>query len=280
MKLKDFIKLYISEILPRKARKTKINQRQQLTFWSKHLGHKNIKSIKPIDILKVRNLLKVSDASKNIYLAALRHVFSIAIKEFDLLEINPLLKVNNLKNPRGRVRFLSDEERKNLLVACEESGNRYLFLVVLLAITTGARKNEILSLKWEDADLKRKIIYLHETKNGETRTLIITDMINQLLIELLQEKKSIFIFKGKRNQPIDIRYPFEAAVKRAGIKNFRFHDLRHSCASYLAMNGASMNEIAEILGHKSLNMVQRYAHLSTQHKADVINSMAEKIFKN
>lgn len=277
MRLSELINLYISDILPRKRPQTQIKQKQQLQFWSKHLGARNIADIKAIDVIQARSKINGSDATKNIYLAALRHVFTVAVKEFDLLESNPLLKVTNLKNPRGRVRFLSDEERKELLTACEESGNHYLYLVVYLALTTGARKNEILSLKWSDVDLDKKLIYLHETKNGEVRTLILTDKAQLSLFELFRESKSEFVFKGKKDQPIDIRYPFKNAVKRAGLKNFRFHDLRHSCASYLAMNGASMNEIAEILGHKSLNMVKRYAHLSTQHKASVINNMTTKI---
>jgi integrase len=79
-------------------------------------------------------------------------------------------------------------------------------------------------------------------------------------------------------KPIDLRTPFENALKRAEIKDFRFHDLRHSCASYLAMNGASLAEIAEILGHKTLQMVKRYAHLSDSHTSKVVASMNEKIF--
>lgn len=277
MKLSELINLYISDILPRKRPQTQIKQKQQLQFWSKHLGARNIADIKAIDVIQARSKINGSDATKNIYLAALRHVFTVAVKEFDLLESNPLLKVTNLKNPRGRVRFLSDEERKELLTACEESGNNYLYLVVYLAITTGARKNEIMSLRWSDIDLDRKLIYLHETKNGDVRSLVMTDKAARMSLELFRDSRSEFVFKGKKDKPIDIRYPFSQAIKRAGIKNFRFHDLRHSCASYLAMNGASMNEIAEILGHKSLNMVKRYAHLSTQHKALVINNMTTKI---
>jgi integrase len=277
MKLNELINLYTTEILPRKKPHTQKQQKQQLTFWNEHLGRKSISNIKPVDIIKTRSLLDVSDASKNIYVAGLRHVFSIAVREFDLLEINPLLKVTNLKNPRGRVRFLSEKERKELLLACEESSNEYLYLIVLLALTTGARKNEILKLKWKDIDFDKNLIFLHETKNGDIRTLILVDKAKQLLFELSKEKESDFVFKGKKNKPIDIQYPFEEAVKRAELENFRFHDLRHTCASYLAMNGASMNEIAEILGHKSLNMVKRYAHLSTQHKSKVVNDMVRNI---
>jgi len=79
-------------------------------------------------------------------------------------------------------------------------------------------------------------------------------------------------------KPIDLRTPFENALKRAEIEDFKFHDLRHSCASYLAMNGASLAEIAEILGHKTLQMVKRYAHLSDAHTSKVVASMNDRIF--
>ena len=88
------------------------------------------------------------------------------------------------------------------------------------------------------------------------------------------------VFPGRRrNRPIDLRTPFETAVKRAGIEDFRWHDLRHSAASYLAMNGATLAEIAEVLGHKTLAMVKRYAHLSQAHTARVVEAMNVKIFR-
>ena len=90
---------------------------------------------------------------------------------------------------------------------------------------------------------------------------------------------SPYLFPGKfPKKPIDIRSAWEMAVKRSEILDLRFHDLRHSCASYLAMNGASLAEIAEVLGHKTLAMVKRYAHLSENHTAKVVSSMNEKIF--
>jgi len=280
-KLSEIIETYIAEILPRKRPKTQINQRQQLEFWSKHLGEMNIAEIKPLDVIRTRGLIKGSDSTKNIYMAALRHLFTIAVKEFGVLNENPILKVSNLKNPRGRVRYLSDEERKNLLAACEESSNPHLYIIVLLALSTGARKMEIMNLTWADVDLDKKMIYLRETKNGDIRTLPIVPKIGEILLEKFKESKTALLFPSERNseKSIEIKSPFEKALKRAGITNFHFHDLRHSCASYLVMNGASLNEIAEVLGHKSLNMVKRYAHLSTSHISSVVNSMADKIFK-
>lgn len=277
MKLSELINLYISEILPAKRPQTQKMQKIQLAFWLRCLGDKNIEDIKPIDIIKTRAKLEISDASKNIYVSAIRHVYSVAIREFDLTDYNPLLKVKNLKNPRLRVRFLTDKERLDFLVACEESSNAYLYLVVLIAIATGARKSEILTLKWTQIDFEKKLIFLDQTKNGDFASLILTDKIAKLLLKAFNDTTSEFVFKGKKDQPIDIRYPYDQAKKRANLENFKFHDLRHTCASYLAMNGATPIDLMEILRHKSLAMVKRYAHLSTAHKSKVINDMVNKM---
>lgn len=224
---------------------------------------------------------KRTPATVNRYLSVLSHLFTIAIKEWGWLTENPLSKITKLKEPRGRVRYLSDNEREALLLACKESKNPYLYLIVVLALSTGARRMEILSLRWEDVDLNRKVIVLHQTKNSERRILPIAG----LALTLMEQHAKIIKFgtdlifpSHNSKKPMDIRKPWEIALKHAGIENFRFHDLRHSAASYLAMNGASLAEIAEVLGHKTLQMVKRYAHLSEAHTAKVVASMNERIF--
>ena len=140
---------------------------------------------------------------------------------------------------------------------------------------------EALGLRWQDIDLARGVITLHETKNGERRILPLTGHA----LELVKQHSKVrqltcdLVFPGKSLQaPIDIRTPWETALKRAEIEDFRFHDLRHSAASYLAMNGASLAEIAEILGHKTLQMVKRYSHLSEAHTSKIVSRMNESIF--
>lgn len=215
------------------------------------------------------------------YLAALSHAFSIAIKEWGWIEDSPIKKVSKPKEPRGRVRFLDDEERTRLLSACKESSNQFLHIIVVLALSTGMRQAEILYLKWSDVDLDKGRVILHETKNGEIRQVVIAGHALQLIKDLDKVRRldSKLMFPGKYpKKPIVIRAVWENAVKKAEITNLRFHDLRHSCASYLAMNGASLAEIAEVLGHKTLAMVKRYAHISDAHTASVVSRMNEKIF--
>lgn len=149
-------------------------------------------------------------------------------------------------------------------------------------LSTGGRRMEILGLQWNDIDLHRGIITLHETKNGERRVLPLAGHALQLMKEhtKVRHVNCPYVFPGKNlDSPIDLRTPFETALKRAKINDFRWHDLRHSCASYLAMNGASLAEIAEILGHKTLQMVKRYAHLSDAHTSKVVARMNEAIFR-
>jgi integrase len=190
-------------------------------------------------------------------------------------------KVRKLKLPRGRVRFLSDEERHQLLEACQASRNPYLYIVVMLALATGARRGELLSLRWPDVDLRRRMLTLRETKNGETRAVPLTGNGFAVLAQHAKVRRldTSLVFPDRTGtRPLGIRGAFDNAVERAGIADFHFHDLRHSFASYLAMNGASLLEIAEVLGHKTLAMVKRYAHLSEAHTRSVVERMNRAVF--
>lgn len=287
--LGDAIERYINNVIPTKPKNT-VNQVGQLKWWKENLGDYSLADVTPALIAQYRDKLAKtpsqrgesrSNATVNRYLAVLSHLFTMAIKEWGWVEDNPLRKVTKPKESRGRVRFLSDEERAQLLDECKKSESQYLYIAVVLALSTGGRRMEILGLSWSNVDLNRGIITLHETKNGERRVLPLAGHA----LELMKQHKKVrhvtstLVFPGRNiNNPVDLRTPFETALKRAGIADFRWHDLRHSCASYLAMNGASLAEIAEILGHKTLQMVKRYAHLSDAHTSKVVARMNEKIF--
>jgi integrase len=181
------------------------------------------------------------------------------------------------------VRFLDNEERKKLLEACRESKSKDLYCAVVIALSTGCRKTELMSLRWPQVDLQRGQIILEETKNDERRSVPLVGHALDLIKERAKVRRldSDFVFPGKKpGKSRDLRRPWQEALKATGVKNFRWHDLRHSCASYLAMNGATESEIAEVLGHKTLQMVKRYAHLSEPHTSKVVASMNEKIFKD
>jgi len=224
-------------------------------------------------------------ATVNRYLAAFSHCLSVATNEWEWLEVSPMPKVKKLKEARGRVRFLDDDERARLLAACQENKNPYLYAICILALSTGMRQSEIMNLTWADIDFSNRRIILEETKNGERRAAPLVGKAYELLEELRKSKvrriDTNLVFPGiqaMNRGPASIRTAFLFAVKKAKIENFKFHDLRHSAASYLAMNGATLAEIAAVLGHKTLAMVKRYAHLSDTHVSSVVESMNKKIF--
>ncbi len=284
----DLVDRYIEEILPRKPRSYREGYRQ-LRWWKDQIGSYTLAATTPALISEYREKLSQGKtrsgtgrkpATVNRYMAALGHAFTVAVKEWGWVEANPVHKLSKLKEPRGRVRFLSDEERERLLEACGGSPDSRLFLVVVLAISTGARKGELLRLRWPDIDLKRGVAVLHQTKNDERRALPLTGLALAVLTERSKVRRldTDLVFANSEGQPIFPRKAWEDALRAAEIEDFRFHDLRHSAASYLAMSGATLAEIAEVLGHKTLAMVKRYSHLTEQHTSKVVARMNEKIF--
>ncbi len=275
---------YVREILPEKPKSEK-QQTGQLRWWRKRLGDKVLSDITNVLIIEQRDALarQTSPANSNRYMAVLSHLFTVCVKRWGWVEpnANPFLKIERLKEPRGRIRFLSDQERAALLKACRENPNPHLYDAVVLALSTGCRKREIMHLRWPNVDLDRGQIILHDTKNDERRSVPLTGHG----LERMGERSRVrrldcdYVFpQEKQPKPADIDRDFTRARDAAGIRDFRFHDLRHSAASALAMNGATLAEIAEVLGHKTLAMVKRYAHLSEAHTSKVVERMNAAIF--
>jgi integrase len=267
-------------------------QRQLLSWWSEKIGRYSLASVTPALIAEKRDELlaenigtdkaprRRSPATANRYLAALSKACSEAMREWHWLLDNPVRRVSKESESSGRVRFLSLEERDRLLQACEHSEVHELQLIVLLAVTTGMRRGEILGLRWDDVDLERGQAVLHNTKNRERRSVPLVAAVLELLRAHRRVRRidSDLVFPGRKDRPISIDHAWYEALKLAEIQDFRFHDLRHTAASYLAMSGATSAEIAAVLGHKTLQMVKRYAHLSDAHTGAVIDRMTKKFF--
>lgn len=288
--LGEMVDRYRNSVLPQKSASMQRDQWYQLEWWQGRLGDHLLADVTPALIGEHRDMLlkekgergkKRSAATVVRFLAALSHAFSVAVKEWEWIDDTPMRKVTKPKEPRGRVRFLDDDERVNLLTACQESEEPHLYAIVVLALSTGARKGEILNLEWGDIDLQRKVAILHETKNNQRRSLPLAGRSLGVIKDLSKTRRidTRYLFPNEDGKkPIEIRQPWNEAVKKSKLQNFRFHDLRHSAASYLAMSGASLAEIAEILGHRTLEMVKRYSHLSDQHTHGVVSRMNKKIF--
>jgi len=280
--LADMVDRYIEVVLPTKPKQIK-DQGHQLRWWKSKIGDYTLADVTPALIVQCRDELGKKRAPATVvrYMAALSHAYTIAVNEWEWVSDSPMRKVKKPKEARGRARFLDDDERERLLEACAKSSNEYLHICVTLALSTGMRLGELMGLKWPDVNLAKHFLILHETKNGERRRVPITGYAHDLLVEHSKVRRldTDLIFPSKNpDKPVDLRKSFGGALKQAEITDFRWHDLRHCTASYLAMNGASLAEIAEILGHKTLQMVKRYAHLSDGHVSSVVSSMNEKIF--
>jgi len=242
---------------------------------NRHFGGKYLSEITPrmIEDYKAKRLEDgVTPCTVNHELACMKCLFSKAI-EWDKATENPVKKVKLFKENNQRVRFLEKEELKLLLDACREPVRS----IVVFAVNTGMRLSEITNLEWSDIDLARKLIVVKNTKNGEMRYIPIGDILMNLLSNLYDAKRrgnsSPYVFgnlKGERYRRFTISHWFSQALKKAGIKDFRFHDLRHTFASHLVMAGADIMTVRELLGHKTLTMTLRYSHLSPNFKRQAI----------
>jgi len=282
----ELIDRYMIRVLPEKKPKTQAAQKTQLAWWKDELGVQTLSAITPTKIADCRDKLLDTGrtpSTTNRYLAVMSHAFTYAVKELRWLEDNPCRKVTNPKEPKGRTRFLSADERTRLLDACKASSCKMLYPAVLLAMSTGMRRGEQFSLTWKDVDLQTGRIILTDTKNGETRVAIATGPALTELQKLAKVRRIdtplIFPAKAKRTtKPVCLDRPFRDAKAVAEVENFRWHDLRHCFASELAMSGATLSELAEAMGHKTLDMVKRYSHLTEGHISGVIERMTAKVF--
>lgn len=284
----QMIDRYIQKELPKKP-KSFAKQSMQLNWWKKHLKDYFLCHITTGMLSEVKEKLLCemtfrkklrSTSTANRYLAALSGVFFIAVKEWGWLKENPLINISRFKEGKARDRFLTKQEIERLLCVCKHSKSPHLYTVTLFALSTEARRGEIMHLKWKDLDLERKTATFRDTKNGETRTIPLS---NSLVDSFSNEKQkrvllSEYVFpSADGGQQACIRTAWDYAVKEAGLDGICFHTLRHTAASYLSMGGASTLEVGAILGHKTLAMVKRYSHLSIASSAKVLDRMNEEI---
>ncbi len=239
---------------------------------------KYLHEITPLDMEKYKRERQgqVSNATVNREIACLKHIFTKAI-EWGIVQKNPGKKVKLLRERNTRLRYLDEREIGRLHDACAE----HLKPIVAVALNTGMRKEEILSLKWKDLDYRIRTISILDTKNGESREIPMKDIVNRTLLDIGKKADSPWVFCKKNGERYgNIRKAFEGARKRAGIVDFRFHDLRHTFASHLVMVAVDLKTVQELLGHKSFEMTLRYAHLSPEHKKVALDVLCKRLVSN
>ena len=243
----------------------------------RHFGNIHLYEITDIDVdnyKKARREAGIKLATINRELALLKGVLNKA-RQWKVLQ-TPLPEIKLFKVDNTRVRYPTEEEYRRLVAISPEP----LKSIIIVAVNTGMRRGELLSLKWQDVDIKERIITLRDTKSKETRYVPVNNVVSDALIGMNAVQGCEYVFAGKEgNSHISESYVshlFEKVVKKAGIKDFRYHDLRHTFASWLVMKGIDLKTVQELLGHKTFNMTLRYSHLSPEHKKLAVEILEEK----
>lgn len=247
-----------------------------------HIKGLDLRKIKQSKLYEIGNAMRDKGERKQTLTGATinrtLNVLSAAISYWNKTQDDdlPVLNVKFKESP-GRTRYLTTAEVNRLLRAATEAGNMDCHDAILLSVYTGARQMEILSLLWANVDLANGEIKLIETKNNTPRSVPLHTAALAVLKNRKQHATSKYVFPSKVDNEQHIKSmkrSFAHALKDAGIDDFRWHDMRHTAASYLAKAGVSPLMIAAILGHKSLSMVKRYAHLAPSGLSDEINKIS------
>jgi integrase len=247
-----------SSVYKRSYKRDKSSLRHLLPFF----GHYTLSEIRPaiVAVYKTKRRKEgASPATINREIALLKHIFTVAHTEWELCKEHPLKGLKMEKEPSPRDRWLTKEEEEQLLLHSPE----WLKGIVIFALDTGCRRGEIVDLKWKDVDLIEEKVTIFGTKTESSRTIPLTKQLVDLLKQKKRKESSEYVFTNSIGKKLDkdkISRSFKEACKRAGIENFRFHDLRHTFATRLAQKGVDPYTVQKLLGHKCAQTMQRYAH--------------------
>ena len=283
--LGEAIDRFIADEVPKK-RDTEMHT-TTLTWWKAELGDRKLAQITPDLVNDYRDRLQnrkhrgkgISNSRVNRYVACLRRLFTVARKRWRWIDYNPVSGIDMLPENAARIRCLSDAERTALLAATAKDATLHTFVVI--ALSTACRAGELQKLEWRDVDLKEGRLLFRKTKNDTPRSAHVSGEP----LELLKQPGKVRDIHGgpvfpltSKGKPYAYHKPFKAAVAAAGITSFRFHDLRHTSATYLARNGATEQQLRAIGGWKS-HVVNRYVHLAAEDVKHLFDQLAKKVSK-
>lgn len=256
--LASLIERYRLNVTPLK--KSAYSEDRRLQAWLKHpIANRDAHSIKAseLSIWRDQRLKQVANNTVRLELAALSVVFQEAHKEWGYSTLsNPVLQIRKPTPGKARDRRLEGDELIRVIGATESD---ILPDVVTLAVETAMRQSEIVSLRWENIDLKKGTAKLPDTKNGEPRVVPLSRTAIQVLTPMKKDSGLVFSIT-----PHAMSVAFRRAVSRAGIQDLRFHDLRHEGVTRLFEKGLSSMEVASVSGHRTLSMLKRYTHLRAE----------------
>jgi integrase len=212
----------------------------------------------------------VSPSTVNRELACLKTLFNKAI-EWGKIEVNPLRAIKKFKENNVREMNLSASEAQQLI----ENASLSIRPILIIALNTGMRRNEILSLKWQSVDLSRRYIFIEDSKSGKSRKVPMNSTVYKILNNMPTVSEFIFFNPETKTHIKDIAVAFRAAREKAGLKGLRLHDLRHTAASKMVEAGVDIVTVSKILGHASLQMTMRYAHPTPENMRRAVDRLAE-----
>lgn len=247
-------------------KRTHNEDKVKLRWLQQHLDGKPLEAISRDLIKQIANQKaeEASPATANRYLALIRAILRKASLEWEWLDRVP--KVTLFKESKRRVRWLTPEQARKLLELLQPHARE----LVLFSLATGLRQSNVLKLEWSQVDLERRVVWFHgdQMKNKADHHVSLNDTAYEVLLRQRgMHPERVFTCNGKPVANANTR-AWRKALKEAGIENFRWHDLRHCWASWLVQNGTPLYVVQEMGGWKSVQMVQRYAHLSPANLAD------------
>ena len=270
MPVKDFAQMYLER--EGALLKSILTERNRVLAWAREFGRRPLPQITRTEIEAWRRekMASCRPATINRDLSRLRHMLNLAV-EWELLEESSMQGIKFLRENNARTRYLSLEECQRLIASCIAPHIRAL---VGVALHSGMRLGEILNLRWYDLDFASGFILVRDSKNGESRHVPMDATLAALFRAYPHRLGTDLVFSSSSGGHIvDVRTGFQNACKRAGLTDLHFHDLRHTFASQFVMAGGDLYILKEILGHKSITMTQRYAHLSPTYKIKAIDRM-------
>ncbi|MBD9401342.1 site-specific integrase [Comamonas sp. CMM02] len=277
------LKRYLSDITPTKKPSTQKAEHTKAKQLIKGLGKYSLAALSA-DVLagyrdeRLATLTSRGGVTSNntvrLELALLSHLYTVAIQEWGLgLTFNPVLNIRKPSPGEGRNRRLQPGEERKLMAAVNSHSNPMLGWIVTIAIETGMRSSEITSLRVSQVDLGRRVVRLLDTKNDSARSVPLslraTEAFRQALANAVRPGDTALVFFGEpgrdgTRRPYEFNRVWTVLKTKLGLKDLRFHDLRHEAVSRLVEGGLSDQQVASISGHKSMQMLRRYTHLRAE----------------
>lgn len=262
------------------AKKSARDDDRYAAYWIEAIGNLAANEVRPSDIEAWRShrikVDKVTGATCNRACAFLRRIFNLAIRDEILDGTNPVAKIRFVRENNQIVRYLTEDEEAALRAVCSPEN----WLKIEVAFLSGLRQMEQLRLRRDDLDFRARVVTVRESKHGEARRVPMSDRLAELFRQQLDSHTSDWVFPGSEEgthfTASGATHALKRAMKQAGVKNFRWHDLRHSFCSRLAMAGCSLVTIQQLAGHKQITVTQRYAHLSPEHNRAAMELLAPR----